>query len=107
MGTMAKRPLGWWTEDRIISALQAWARWHDGRPPRQEDWRRVGVDHPSSTTVKNRFGSWNVAIGRAGLVPLPRGGQSAVACLRDRVAVLEWRLAALERQLGAARDSRR
>jgi hypothetical protein len=67
----------YWTEERIIRAVQAWAKRHDGKPPKYNDWSRAAIKtggsmHPSRVTVEERFGSWNAAIAAAGFVPNPK-----------------------------------
>jgi hypothetical protein len=69
----------YWTAERIIAALQRWARKH-GRPPSAEDWRRaLGSERyltgrwrprsrPSTTRVADVFGSWTEGLRRAGLL---------------------------------------
>jgi hypothetical protein len=55
----------YWTTERIIEAIQAWAREH-GKPPAAKDWLATGVGHPSNATVRDRFGSWNAGLEAAG-----------------------------------------
>ncbi len=57
-----------WTEHRIIQAVQNWTRLH-GRIPTLSDWTMATVDHPSQKTVRERFGTWNEAILAAGYQP--------------------------------------
>jgi hypothetical protein len=64
-----KRPRGYWTRERIIEAIKAWAREH-GEPPGYNDWERGGsLDHPVSVTVAKKCGSWSGAIREAGFEP--------------------------------------
>jgi hypothetical protein len=67
----------YWTEERIIRAIQAWAKRHGGKPPKYNDWSRAAIEtggtmHPSRVTVAERFGSWNAAIAAAGFTPNPK-----------------------------------
>jgi hypothetical protein len=53
-----------WSEDRIVAAMRAWAECH-GRPPTSCDWTRSGGEHPHATTVRQRFGTWEAAASAA------------------------------------------
>lgn len=61
-----------WTRERIITAIQDWAREH-GKPPSATDWRRADSTHPSVTTIYDTrnaaFSSWSEAIASAGFTP--------------------------------------
>lgn len=57
----------YWTDERIIAAIVAWADAHGGIPPRACDWRHATADHPSGGTVC-RIG-WARAVRCAGFVP--------------------------------------
>jgi len=57
-----------WTRETIIYALELWHRRHLCSPTVAE-WRLAGESHPSVTTVRTVFGSWNAAIAAAGLRP--------------------------------------
>jgi DNA invertase Pin-like site-specific DNA recombinase len=59
-----------WHPGEIIHALNAWAAEH-GRAPHTRDWSRANPEHPSYTTVIDRFGRWNAALEAAGLTPAP------------------------------------
>ncbi len=62
-----------WTRERIIAAIQEWAE-RFGHPPASGDWRfGVAPYWPATSTVQNRFGSWNAAISAAGFTPLRSG----------------------------------
>ena len=57
-----------WTRETIIYAFELWHRRHLCSPTVAE-WRRAGESHPSVTTVRTVFGSWNSAVAAAGLRP--------------------------------------
>jgi Homing endonuclease associated repeat len=57
-----------WTRETIVYALELWHRRHLCSPTVAE-WRLAGESHPSATTVRAVFGSWNSAIVAAGLRP--------------------------------------
>lgn len=58
----------YWTEERIITAIQDWAGSHGG-PPKMNDWYAATVDHPAAQTVRERFGSWSAGVRAAGFRP--------------------------------------
>jgi hypothetical protein len=60
-----------WTQESIIRALRAWTA-ATGRPPRHDDWERSGAEHPRSSTVTARFGSWTAALRAAELPTIRR-----------------------------------
>lgn len=64
-----KKDEPYWTQERIIEAIQAWTRKH-GAPPTTTDWYRATEDHPSFSTLYRssggRFESWAEAMGAAG-----------------------------------------
>jgi hypothetical protein len=73
-----------WTPERIIAAIQQWAREHDGEPPAKTQWSRrntrggvvpgkPGSTRPSPRHVARAFGSWNAAIAAAGFEPRTKG----------------------------------
>lgn len=66
----------WWTRERVIAAIQEWAREH-GEPPRSLEWRRATPAFPHDATVKRLFGSWNAAIAAAGFEPREQWGFAA------------------------------
>ncbi len=76
-----------WSTPAVVRALQD-AAFAAGRPPRSTEWFRASIDHPCSTTVRERFGSWSAAIEAAGLngrggAPLaPRQASSAPSSTR-------------------------
>lgn len=57
-----------WTRERIIEAIQRWARTHHGMPPFSTEWNSKGrgSGYPPTTTVLARFGSWAAAVEAAG-----------------------------------------
>ena len=60
-----------WTQERVIEAIQNWAKLH-GRPPAALDWMRRGEDHPAATAIYGHggvFPRWNDAIAAAGFTP--------------------------------------
>jgi hypothetical protein len=65
-----------WEDSEIIDTLRAWATEH-GRSPKLTDWFFTDPDHPTSHTVRRRFGSWRKALKRAGLKPAGRVSQSS------------------------------
>jgi Homing endonuclease associated repeat len=84
----------YWTEERIIQAIQRWAERHDGEPPAAHEWRRKRQrdlrpmlgngpgSRPSACTVYRVFGSWNAAIEAAGFRPRRRWRDRRVRKLR-------------------------
>jgi hypothetical protein len=61
----------YWTEERIIAALQAWAAEH-GEPPTASKWMHASPEHPAATAIYGATGvfpSWNAAIAAAGFTP--------------------------------------
>ena len=86
----------WWTREKVIAAIQAWANRHGGRPPTSTKWRTTGAgatflidgqvgSYPCAVTVAGLFGSWNAAIKAAGFKPRTRGlpGESRTKKQRD------------------------
>ena len=77
----------YWNRRRIIASIRWWNATR-GAPPKSNDWKRAAPEHPSQSTVRQRFGTWNTAIVAAGLVPYTSGGQAnwthwdVVACIR-------------------------
>lgn len=59
----------YWTQERIIAAIQRWAAEHDGEPPLASDWKRAAPHHPARVTAEHAFGKWNTAISAAGFTP--------------------------------------
>lgn len=59
----------YWTRERIIEAIQEWARVH-GRRPVSGDWQRAGEGHPSASGIYGtrdpEFSSWSEALRAAG-----------------------------------------
>jgi predicted transcriptional regulator len=64
---VAGRP---WDRAELLGALQAWADTH-GRSPTAMDWPRAAAEHPEARTVLARFATWNGALRKAGLPPVP------------------------------------
>lgn len=65
----------YWTDERIIEAIQKWARDHDGDPPRRIDWQTgADVERPNFSAVVRAFGSWAKGIEAAGYFPRGAGG---------------------------------
>lgn len=82
----------YWTAERIVAAIQEWAREHNGAPPAASEWlgqvegsigqyakgpRSASGVHrrwPPVTTVQREFGSWANAIEAAGF-PKPTVGR--------------------------------
>jgi hypothetical protein len=62
----------YWTQERIIAAIQAFAAQH-GRPPFSTEWWRRNDERPTTNTVLRECGSWANAIEAAGF-PRPRVG---------------------------------
>jgi hypothetical protein len=83
-----------WSRARVLAALRDFADCH-GRPPTSREWARACLSHPSSATVRKRFGSFSEAVRAAGLGSdpvLPRepsrlrrrwDGHAIVAALRS------------------------
>jgi len=66
-----------WSREKIIGAIVAWTIYH-GRPPVMPDWKNVGDENPSSSSVRYYFGSWSNAIETAGF-PRPTTGTRRAA----------------------------
>ena len=65
----------YWTEERVIEAIQRWASQH-GQPPGARDWVRRGDHHPSMSAVygpHSPFPNWSDAVEAAGF-PRPAPG---------------------------------
>lgn len=73
----------YWTEQRIIGAIQV-AALRLGHTPSLNEWDRLGV-RPNRGTIETRFGSWNGAVIAAGLTPNPTNSRTTNrdACLRS------------------------
>lgn len=77
-----------WDRGQIVTAIQDWARAHDGEPPKADDWRLSADDHPSYGRVVAIFddGGWQAAMKAAGFEPRTIGGakgSSAAPAARD------------------------
>lgn len=66
----AKRKGPVWTQEKLIAALQSFAREH-GRPPAYSDF---ACSRPAGSTIIAAFGSWSEAMRAAGFEPRPQGG---------------------------------
>jgi Homing endonuclease associated repeat len=71
----------YWTRERIIAAIQRWAK-RTGKPPTCDQWARplpgrtssfgpASKSRPSAAMVKKVFGTWNEAMKAAGFPPRP------------------------------------
>jgi hypothetical protein len=82
-----------WTSETIAYAFELWHRRHLCSPT-VDEWRRAGHDHPSVTTVRQVFGSWNAAVEAAGFRPR-RPGESrrtapAAVVRSEPTAAVRW-----------------
>lgn len=75
-----------WTRETILYAFELWHRRHL-RAPRLRDWRFASDDHPSVTTVRSVFGSWDDAMTHAGLRPHAR---TVMSIPTERTSVPRW-----------------
>lgn len=71
---VGKHPM--WTREKVVAAMQRWAREHGGRPPTATEWVRRGDYWPAATSIYDKtqsrhapFNSWNEAIAAAGFTP--------------------------------------
>lgn len=66
----------YWNQERVIDAIQRWARVH-GQPPAATEWLNAGMGisagYPSCTLVQREFGSWSAGIEAAGFPRPPIG----------------------------------
>lgn len=77
----------YWTEERIIEAIDTWVMIR-GEPPRVEDWRLAQPPHfPSSYTVVDRFGSMGNGVEAAGYRRRKRGRPSKALPTEDLLAL--------------------
>jgi hypothetical protein len=79
-----------WTQERIVTRLQDWAREH-GRQPLATDLlsgHPAKRDYPSPQIVRYHFGKWNAAIKAAGFKPFAVGHKRSE---RVRALAREWR----------------
>jgi hypothetical protein len=60
-----------WDDLDLIEALKGWSERH-GHVPLSVEWLRAEPEHPSATTVRVHFGSWDAALEAAGLVAEPQ-----------------------------------
>ena len=59
-----------WTDEQVFDAIRSWCR-RRGDSPRDVDWLRASVEHPSTSLIRNRFGNF-VNARRLARVPPPR-----------------------------------
>lgn len=87
----------YWTPERIIEAVQAWARKH-GRPPVPNEWRKATPDHPATSScyrssgnrsVKAAFPNWADLIEAAGFPRPLTGMYERTASVRERMSVAQ------------------
>lgn len=81
----------YWTQERIVAALQAWAD-ANGRAPYRREWMKATIAYPASQTVHEFFGTWTKGVLAAGLQLPPR--TNAVQWGRDEIvhAIDRWSL---------------
>lgn len=96
LGYDPDQDLGYWTRERIIAAIQKWARTHNGRPPSRGDWQKTGPGGklrpgeqarrkwPSISSIIRMFGSWNTAIEAAGHTPRTTRDPNTTTCWSGR-----------------------
>ena len=53
-----------WSEEEIVLALRRHAKVH-GALPTARAWAQRGPDHPPTSTVVLRFGTWTAALSQA------------------------------------------
>jgi hypothetical protein len=56
----------YWTRQRTIAAIRAWATQH-GRPPTSTEWAHAAPEHPDASTVHRLFGGWTKGVAAAGI----------------------------------------
>lgn len=95
--TMTMNGAARWTRDNVIQAIQDHAATY-GQPPVVNGWQQANDNHPSHTTVKKLFGSWNAGIAAAGFPTRQRGGAPGPrpGARRSRPASIE---AAIDREI--------
>lgn len=66
-----------WSKDTILDAIRTWYTIYQD-PPCALEWEKRSRPNwcPSTTTVKDYFGSFNKAIEEAGFIPRQRGHPS-------------------------------
>jgi hypothetical protein len=67
----------YWTEAKVVDAIRLFVQEYD-RLPTQIDFEAEDHRFPAPSRVKERFGTWNVAVEAAGFKPRYRthGGKS-------------------------------
>jgi hypothetical protein len=97
MSKKKRRPMGYWTQDRVIAAMRRWKREH-GKFPLNNDWMNSGSYWPAQTTVYRVFPSWVAAVEAAGpskpkaIEVEPRGTASEYDLIVARITVMESNL---------------
>lgn len=102
-----RKPMNYWTQDRIITSMRRWEREH-GKLPSNTDWTNAGSYWPSQSTVFRMFPSWRAAIAAAAKKPVidvkyDTGTVDAAdpyATIMQRLSVMEMNL---NRQMGELR----
>lgn len=64
------RPVSW-PRHKIVRACRDWAA-DTGGPPAAADWAKATPEHPSESTVRRAFGTWNDMLAEAGFTRRPR-----------------------------------
>jgi hypothetical protein len=80
-----------WSASASIQALQDWTAMR-GRPPQSMEWFHANPEHPCSTTVRKRFGSWDRALAAANLQPGAPPARSSKHWSREETveALKDW-----------------
>jgi len=79
-----------WNRATVVYAFELWNRRYLCSPT-VDEWRRAGPDHPSVSTVRQVFGSWNRGVKAAGMRPRrpgeARGGDAPAVAPREGTLV--------------------
>lgn len=107
MAKQKRKPMNYWTQDRIIDAMRRWKREH-GKLPSNYEWTNAGSYWPAQSTVFKRFPSWRAAIAAAAEKPkIDVRHDSGTVAAADSYAALMQRLSVMEmnlnRQMGELR----